>query len=97
MVRRTLATIASLWTPPGSNQGGGIGGPRRPRPVSARITPHEGDETIAGGESLPPSLRGSVRSSAVVISTSVQPQSCSCSPAGRGIGHDASWLHEDAQ
>ena len=53
--------------------------------------------TIAGGTSLPVSLRGSVRSSAVVISTSVQPQSCSCSPAGTGSGHDASWLHEDSQ
>lgn len=97
MVRRTLATIASLWTPPGSNQGGGIGGPRRPRPVSARMTPHEGDMTIAGGTSLPLSLRGSVRSSAVVISTSVQPQWCSCSPAGTGSGHELSCPQADSQ
>ena len=52
MIRRTLATASRRCDPPGSNHGGGTGGPRRPRPASTSTSPHAGGGITAEAEPL---------------------------------------------
>ena len=97
MVRRTLATIFRRWAPRGSNQGGGVGGPRRPIPESAITRPQAGVETTAGKNLHSSTPRGSERSSVRLNSTSAHPHSWARSPGGTGCGHQDPWMHADSQ